>query len=111
MFKRFANLLVVLAMFALASPVFAKSFSQTIDISQPATIGDQSLKPGQYKFTANLNSDMVRVERDGKIVATIQGKTVDLKNKSPYGALVFNGRRIEQIQFQGKMQAIEIPNS
>lgn len=33
MFKRFANLLVVLAMLALASPVFAKSFSQTIDIS------------------------------------------------------------------------------
>jgi uncharacterized protein YfaP (DUF2135 family) len=111
MFKRFANLLVVLAMLALASPVFAKSFSQTIDISQPATIGEKSLQPGHYKFTADLNSDMVRIERDGKLVATIQGKTVDLKNKSPYGALVFNGRRIEQIQFQGKMQAIEIPNS
>lgn len=54
---------------------------------------------------------MVRIERDGKLVATVQGKTVDLKSKAPYGALVFDGRRIEQIQFQGKMQAIEIPNS
>ncbi|HEU5411174.1 MAG TPA: hypothetical protein VFU57_09155 [Candidatus Acidoferrales bacterium] len=111
MFKRFANFIIIIAMLALASPVFAKSFSQTIDISQPATIGQQSLQPGQYKFTANLSSDMVRIERDGKLVATVQGKTVDLKNKAPYGALVFNGRRIEQIQFQGKMQAIEIPNS
>ena len=111
MFKRFANCLAVIAILALASPVFAKSFSQTIDISQPATIGQQSLEPGQYKFTANLSSDMVRIERDGKLVATVQGKTVDLKNKAPYGAVVFTGRRIQEIQFQGKTQAIEIPNS
>lgn len=111
MFKRLSNFLAVVAILALASPVFAKSFSQTIDISQHATIGEKSLEPGTYKFTADLNSDMVRVERGGKVVATIQGTTVDLKNKAPYGALVFNGLRIHQIQFQGKTEAIDIPNS
>lgn len=110
MLKRFYSL-AVLAMLALASPVFAKSFSQTIDISRPTTIGRKSLRPGHYKFTANLSSDMVRVEHDGKVVATVQGKAVDLKNKAPYSALVFNGQRIQEIQFQGKMQAIKVPTS
>ncbi len=111
MLKSVTNGLIVLAMLALASPVFAKSFSQTIDIRQPATIGEKSLTPGHYTFKANLSSDMVRVEHDGKIVATVHGKTVDLKNKAPYSALVFNRRRIQEIQFQGKMQAIKIPTS
>jgi hypothetical protein len=111
MLKHLANCLAVLAMLALAAPVFAKSVSQTIALTQPAKIGDASLKPGNYKFVADLNSDQVRVEHNGKLVASLVGKTVNLNNKSPYNAVVFNGRRIHEIQISGKTQAIELPSS
>ena len=111
MFKHFANCVVVVAMLALASPVFAKSFSQTIEINQPATIGDTSLQPGSYKFVADLDSGTVRVERGRKVVATVHGKTVTLKNKAPYGSVVVDGGKVQEIQFQGKSEAIDLPNS
>jgi hypothetical protein len=111
MLKRFGNCLAILAMLALASPVFAKSVSQTLDLTQPAKLGDTSLQPGHYKVLADLNSDQVQVEQNGRLVATLTGKTVNLNNKSPYNAVVFNGRHIHEIQISGKMQAIELPNS
>jgi hypothetical protein len=111
MLKRLGNCLAILAMLALASPVFAKTFSQTLDLTQPAKLGDTSLQPGHYKVMADLGSDQVQVEQNGKLVATATGKTVDLNNKSAYNAVVFNGRHIQEIQISGKMQAIELPSS
>lgn len=113
MLNRLSQCLAVLALLALSAPVFAKSMSQPIVLTQPATIGSTMLQPGHYKITANLDSDQVLVKRqsDGKLMATIQGKTVTLNEKPPYSAIVFNGRTIHEIQFSGKTEAIEIPNS
>jgi len=111
MLKRITNCLAVLAVLCMAAPVFAKTYSQTIQITHPSTIGRQSLRPGRYRVLANLSSDRVKVEHNGKIVASVEGKTVTLHHKSPYAAVVFNHRRIHEIQFSGKMQAIELPNS
>jgi hypothetical protein len=111
MLKRLGNCLAILAMLALASPVFAKSFSQTLDLTRPAKLGDTSLQPGHYKVMADLSSDKVQVEQNGRLVATAMGKTVNLNNKSPYNAVVFNGRYIQEIQISGKTQAIELPSS
>lgn len=115
MFNRLSQCLAILAVLAFAAPVFAhsKTESQPIVLTQPATIGSTTLQPGQYKITANLQSDQVLVknQNNGKLVATVTGKTVTLNQKSPYSAIVFNGRDIHEIQFSGKTEAIEIPNS
>lgn len=113
MLNRFAQCLALLAVLALSAPVFAKSMSQPIVLNQPATIGNTTLQPGHYKITANLESDQVLVKRvnDGKLVATVTGTTVTLNKRPTYSAVVFNGRNIHEIQFSGKTEAIEIPNS
>ena len=113
MLNRVNQCLAILAVFAFSMPLFARSdrISQPLDLTQPATIGSTTLQPGHYSVVANLNSDQVRVKnnQDGKFVATIEGRTVTLNNKSPYSAIVMNGQSIHEIQFAGKAQAIEIP--
>lgn len=113
MLNRVTQCLALLAILALSAPVFAKSMSQPIVLNRPATIGNTTLQPGHYKLTANLESDQVLVKRenDGKVVATVTGKTVTLNQRSTYSAVVFNGRNIHEIQFSGTTEAIEIPNS
>ncbi len=113
MLNRLSQCLALLAVLALSAPVFAKSMSQPIVLTHAATIGTTTLQPGHYKITANLESDQVFVKRedDGKLVATVTGKTVTLNKKSAYSAVVFNGQSIHEIQFSGKTEAIEIPNS
>lgn len=113
MFNRISQCLVFLAVLAFALPAFAKSVSQPIVLTQPATIGSTTLQPGHYKITANLESDQVLVknQNNGKLVASVTGKVVTLNQKSPYSAVVFNGRDIHELQFSGKTEAIEIPNS
>ena len=113
MLNRMSQFLVLLSILGFSAPVFAKSMSQPIVLNQPATIGSTTLEPGHYKITANLVSDQVLVknQNNGKLVATVMGKTVTLNQKSPYSAVVFNGRSIHEIQFSGKTEAIEIPNS
>lgn len=113
MLNRISQCLALLAVLALSAPVFAKSMSQPIVLNQPATIGSTTLQPGHYKITANLESDQVLVknQNNGKLVATVTGKTITLNQKSPYSAVVFNGRSIHELQFSGKTEAIEIPTS
>ncbi|MGB6482054.1 MAG: hypothetical protein WBE86_01055 [Candidatus Acidiferrales bacterium] len=111
MLNRFSQCLAILAVLALSAPVFARSMSQPLELNQPATIGSATLQPGHYELKADPNSNQVRVERDGKLVATVEGRTVTLNKKSDYGAVVMDGQRIHEIQFAGKTEAIEIPNS
>lgn len=111
MLNRFSQCLAILAVLALSAPVFARSMSQPLELNQPATIGSTTLQPGHYQLKADPNSAQVRVERDGKLIATVEGRTVTLNKKSDYGAIVMDGRRIHEIQFAGKVEAIEIPSS
>jgi hypothetical protein len=105
---RVAPFFAFLAVLLLSCPVWAHSESTPLTLMQPATIGNMTLKPGQYRFFADLNTDQVRVERNGKVVGTFTGKPVMLHSKSEQTAIVFNGRRISELQFTGKTEAIKL---
>lgn len=100
--------LAALAVVALACPVWARAESTPLTLTQPATIGNTSLKPGNYTLTADTNMNEVTVKRDGKLIATVPAKEVTLNKKSTYTAVVFNGRQIKEIQFEGKTQAMKV---
>lgn len=111
MLNRICQSLAIFAVLALATPIFARSVSQPLDLDQPATIGSTTLRPGHYDVQADLNSYQVRITQNRKLVATVEGKIVTLAQKAPYGSVIFDGRRIHEIQFSGKSEAIEIPTS
>lgn len=111
MSNRFIQFLAILGVLAFSVPVFARSMSQPLELNQPAMIGTTTLQPGYYEFKADPNSNQIRVVRDGKLIATVEGKTVTLHEKPSYGSVVMNGHRIHEVQFAGRIEAIEIPNS
>lgn len=113
MLNRLSRCLALAAVVAFAAPVFARGMSQPLEVNQPTEIGGVTLQPGSYSVTANPNSNQVTVkrDRDGKLMATVAGKIVTLNHKSEYGAIVMDGQRVHEIQFAGKTEAIEIPNS
>jgi hypothetical protein len=98
----------LLAVFFLSCPVWAHSESTPLTLSQPATIGSTTLKPGQYRIVADLKTDQVRVERNGKLIGTFTGTPVTLNSKSEQTAIVFDGQRISEIQFTGKTEALKL---
>ena len=105
---RVSPFIAALAVVVFTCPVWAHSESIHLRLSRPATIGSTSLQPGKYTFSADTNMNQLIVKRDGKLVATIPAKEVTLKHKSPYTAVVFNHRQIQEIQFGGKTQAIKV---
>ncbi|MHB8756086.1 MAG: hypothetical protein ACYC92_14195 [Candidatus Acidiferrales bacterium] len=105
---RVSPLVAALAVVVFTCPVWAHSESTRLRLNHTTTIGSTSLRPGKYTFSADTSMSQVMVRRNGKLVATVPGKEVTLKNKSPYTAVVFNGRKIQEFQFGGKMQAIKV---
>lgn len=107
--RRRLNLcLAILAVAAFAIPVLAHSESTPLTLNQSATIGTVSLRPGQYTLTADTGMKEVMIKRDGKLVATVPGREVTLNRKPEYTAVVFNHRQIQEIQFEGKTEAIKV---
>lgn len=106
---RLSSCLATLAVVAFAVPVWAHSKSTPLTLSQPATIGTVSLKPGNYTLTADtqMNEIMVK-QQDGKVIATVPGREVTLKRKPEYTAVLFNHRQIQEIQFEGKTEAVKV---
>lgn len=100
--------LAALAVAAVAIPVWGRTESAPLTLSQPATIGTVSLKPGLYTLTADTDMNEVMIKRDGKVIATVPAKGVTLNRKPEYTAVVFNNRQIQEIQFEGKTEAIKV---
>lgn len=97
-----------LAALAFAFPVWAHTESASLILNKPAKIEQTTLKPGDYKFVASTDSKDVRVMQNGRLVTTVPGKWITLRNKSPYNAVVLNKRQIREIDFSGKAQAIRV---
>ena len=105
---RLSPCLAALAVVAFAIPVWAHSESTPLTLTRPATIGTVSLQPGRYTLTADTDMNDVIVKRAGKLIATVPGKQVALNRKPEYTAVVFNHRQIQEIQFEGKTEAIKV---
>jgi hypothetical protein len=105
---RIGAVLTALCMLAIASPVWAHGESTNLTIEHNDTIGNTTLKPGAYRFEVDPTKNDIKVMSKNRLVATIQGKWVDLKYTAPYSAVIITKDKIQEIQFMGKRQAIRV---
>jgi hypothetical protein len=99
----------VLAAVAFAIPAWAAhKMSTQLSLNHPTKIGDTTLKPGNYRLVVNSGQNDVRVMKEGRLLATVPGKWVNLKNRSPYSDVVINKNQVKEIDFSGKTQAIRV---
>lgn len=91
----------LLAVIALAVPVFAKPISKTINITQAAKVGKADLQAGEYRLL--IDGSKAIVQKGKSTVAEIEGRWEDRATKSNYDAVLLgdNGQ-VKEVRFSGQ---------
>jgi hypothetical protein len=114
------KLLTVVATLALMLPVFgfAKDNGKSeakINVSEPVQVGSTQLQPGSYKVEWTGSGDAVKVNflQHNKVVATTDGKLIELKQPSPYTSVVTRAgagdqKQVIEIDMANSKQAVAL---
>lgn len=106
--NRVNHLLAVLAVMALAAPAWATRVATELNLDQPAKVQGTLFQPGNYHVIASDQDNRVKFIRDNKVVAEFPAHWINLARKADYSAFVKNGDEIQEIDFAGKMMAIDL---
>ena len=92
---------VLLAVVALAVPVFAKPISKTININQAAKVGTAKLDAGEYRLL--IDGNKATVQKGKAVVAQSEGRWEDRDTKSIYDAVLLNDAgQVSEVRFAGQ---------
>ena len=115
---RFVQRLTSFAIVALVLSLsaFAKdSHSGKFTLSETVQVGSTQLAPGEYKAEWNGPANDVKIDfiKNGKTVATTQGKIQNLQKPSPYDAVLTktlqnNTQELSEIDFGNHTEALVI---
>jgi hypothetical protein len=91
----------LLAVVALAVPVFAKPVSKTINITQDAKVGKADLKAGEYRLM--IDGNKATVQKGKQVVAESEGRWEDRDVKSSFDAILLdNSGQVKEVRFSGQ---------
>ena len=91
----------LLAVIALAVPLFAKPVSKTINITQAAKVGRVDLQAGEYRLL--IDGTKATVQKGKAVVAESEGRWEDRDTKSNYDAvLVGENGQVKEVRFSGQ---------
>jgi hypothetical protein len=93
--------LALLAVVALAVPVFAKPYSKMINITQAAKFGKADLQAGEYRLL--IDGNKASVQKGKNVVGESEGRWEDRDSKSNYDAVLLgeNGQ-VKEVRFSGQ---------
>jgi hypothetical protein len=92
---------VLLAVVALAVPVFAKPVTKTININQSAKVGSAKLDAGEYRLS--IDGTKATVQKGKTVVAQSEGRWEDRDTKSNYDAVLLNDSgQVTEVRFAGQ---------
>jgi hypothetical protein len=93
--------IALLAVVAMAVPVFAKPISKTINIPSAAKVGKADLQAGEYRLL--IDGTKATVERGKQVVAESEGRWEDREAKSAYDAVLLNNNgQVTEVRFSGQ---------
>jgi hypothetical protein len=115
---KFAKYLALVATLVLLAPLGALAANKNehnVNIPEVVQVGSTQLQPGDYKVEWQGTGPAVHVKflKDGKSVATTQGKIVESAKASPYDDVITrttknHQKRIEEIDFGNKRESLMI---
>jgi len=100
--------LVAIPALMLAIPAHARTESAQLALEKPATIGETTLKAGNYKLVVDSKTDDIRVFSNGHAIATVHGQWIELKSNAPYTSVTVTDGQVQEIEFAGKTKEIRI---
>ena len=104
---RILQCFAILAVLAVAVPIWARSKSAELRLTEPATIGTTQLEPGAYTLKVDDGGTQVSVVRQGKVVAQVPCHWVQLSAKPRTTEIDFTANQITEIEFGGDLQAAQ----
>ena len=107
MHLRVKHYLACLTILALAMPMWAHTYKESLTFSNNITIGSAQLKPGSYELTADDTKKELNIVQRGKIIATVQGEWVKIPQKALGSGVDSDGDKITQVRFSGSDQAFQ----
>lgn len=105
---RVKHFMAVLAVMALTSPAWARTYRETITPEKDTMIGGTQLKAGSYDLAGDPAKKELQILLNGKVMATVQGTWVKLPQKPLYSTVLSDGNKITQVQFSGSDQAFQL---
>jgi hypothetical protein len=91
----------LLAVTALALPLFAKPVSKTINITHAARLGKADLQAGEYRLL--IDGNKATVQKGKSVIAESEGRWEDRDTKSNYDAvLVGENGQVKEVRFSGQ---------
>jgi hypothetical protein len=104
---RILQCFLILAVLAIATPIWARSKSVDLRLSEAATIGTTQLQPGAYTLKVDEGATQVSVVRQGKVIAEVPCHWVQLQTKPKTTEINFTANQITEIEFDGDLQAAQ----
>ena len=104
---RVKHYLAGLAVLTLSMPVWARTYKESLVLSNNTTIGSAQLKPGSYELSADDTKKELNILQKGKVIATVQGQWVKMPQKSQGAGVDSDSDKITQVRFSGSDQAFQ----
>jgi hypothetical protein len=104
---RFLEVFAVLAVLALSAPVWARTKSVDVHLTEASTIGSTQLQPGEYQLKAEEGASQVSIVHRGKVVAEVPCHWVQLQSKPSQSQVLFTSNQITEVDFGGDTQAAQ----
>jgi hypothetical protein len=108
-FASFAIVAVLLSVGAFAKDSHSGNFT----LADSVQIGSTLLAPGNYKaeWDGPANNVKINILKNGKTVATAEGKLKDLQQRAPYDSVAIktldnNTKAIDEIDFNNRSEAL-----
>jgi hypothetical protein len=99
--QSFLRSMTLLAVIAMAVPVFAKPISKTINIPSAAKLGKADLQAGEYRLS--IDGNKATVQKGKQVVAESEGRWEDRETKSLYDAVLLGDKgQVTEVRFSGQ---------
>src|SRR5260370_13132488 len=101
----FLRITALLAVTALALPVFAKPISKTINITQAARVGKADLQSGEYRLL--IDGNKATVQKGKSVIAESEGRWEERDTKSNYDAVLVGEKcQVTGTRFSGQKRVV-----
>jgi hypothetical protein len=104
---RLLQFLSILAVLAIATPIWARTKSVDLQLTDSATIGATQLQPGDYQLRVEEGANQLSVVRQGKIIAVVPCHWIQLQSKPKSSEIDTNSNRITEVHFEGDIQGAQ----
>ncbi|MGA8101224.1 MAG: hypothetical protein WB869_03665 [Candidatus Acidiferrales bacterium] len=99
--------LSILAILAIATPIWARAKSVDLNLTDSATIGTTQLQPGDYQLRVEEGANQVTVVQHDKVIAEVPCHWVQLQSKPRSTEVNSSSNRITEVDFAGDIQAVQ----